>query len=76
MPKITVNGVTLAYELFGKGPPVVWTPWGWAPRNNFSYLVAGRLSANYRVLLWDRRNTGASDVGNIIHPDDPFQHIP
>lgn len=63
MPQIAVNGVTLAYELFGQGPPVVWTPWGWSPRNDFSYLVAGRLSANYRVLLWDRRTTGASDVG-------------
>ena len=62
MPKINVNGVTLAYELFGEGPPVVWTDHGWAPRTEFSYLVAGRLSANHRVLLWDRSNTGASDV--------------
>jgi pimeloyl-ACP methyl ester carboxylesterase len=62
MPKISVNGVTLAYELFGEGPPVVWTPSGWLPRSDFSYLVAGRLSANYRVLLWDRRNTGASEI--------------
>jgi pimeloyl-ACP methyl ester carboxylesterase len=63
MPKITVNGVTLAYELFGQGPPVVWTPAGWFPRNEYSYLLAGRLSTNYRVLLWDRRNTGESDIG-------------
>ena len=70
MPKIRVNGVTLAYELFGEGPPVVWTPSGWSPRNNFSYLVAGRLSANYRVLLWDRRNTGASDIGIEDAPSD------
>jgi pimeloyl-ACP methyl ester carboxylesterase len=70
MPEITVNGITLAYELFGKGPPVVWTPWGWSPRNDFSYLAAGRLSANYRVLLWDRRNSGASDIGIEDAPSD------
>jgi pimeloyl-ACP methyl ester carboxylesterase len=70
MPKITVNGVTLAYELFGQGPPVVWTPAGWFPRNEYSYLLAGRLSANYRVLLWDRRNTGESDIGIEDAPSD------
>jgi pimeloyl-ACP methyl ester carboxylesterase len=70
MPKIEVNGVTLAYELFGQGPPVVWTPAGWFPRIEPSYLLAGRLSANYRVLLWDRRNTGESDVGIEDAPSD------
>jgi 2-hydroxy-6-oxonona-2,4-dienedioate hydrolase len=40
----------------------VWTPGGWFPRNPFTYVFAGRFSANYRVLTWDRRNSGASDV--------------
>lgn len=61
MPKINVNGVTLAYEVFGEGSPFVWTPGGWLPREEGAYFLAGRLSANYKVLIWDRRNSGASD---------------
>ena len=63
MPKANVNGVTIAYEIAGKGPPIVWTPGGWFPRNPFTYTFAGRFSAHYSVLTWDRRNSGASDVG-------------
>jgi pimeloyl-ACP methyl ester carboxylesterase len=62
VPKIKVNGVSIAYEVAGKGPPIVWTPGGWFPRNAFTYVFAGRLSANYQVLTWDRRNSGASDI--------------
>jgi pimeloyl-ACP methyl ester carboxylesterase len=63
MPKAQVNGISIAYEIAGKGPPIVWTPGGWFPRNPFTYLFAGRFSANYAVLTWDRRNSGRSDVG-------------
>jgi pimeloyl-ACP methyl ester carboxylesterase len=71
MPEITANGVKLAYEVFGKGQPVVWSTEGWDPRNSLAYLVAGRLSAHYRVLLWDRRNSGASEVAMV---DTPSEH--
>jgi len=70
MPTINVNGVTLAYEVFGDGPPVVWTGAGWFPRDKLAYLVAGRLSAHYRVLIWDRRNCGASDLAIVDVPSD------
>jgi pimeloyl-ACP methyl ester carboxylesterase len=63
MPRATVNGVSIAYEVAGKGPPIVWTPGGWFPRNPFTYLFAGRFSANHTVLTWDRRNSGRSDIG-------------
>jgi pimeloyl-ACP methyl ester carboxylesterase len=62
MPKIKVRDITLAYEVWGQGTPVVYTPQGWFPRNVFSYIFAGRLSARYTVLLWDRRNSGASEI--------------
>ncbi len=62
MPKIEVNGVEIAYELIGNGSPLVFTPGGWEPREPAVYLVAGRLSAHHRVLLWDRRNCGASGI--------------
>ena len=61
MPKIEVNGVNIAYEILGKGIPIVWTNAGFAQRNPFAYTCAGRLSANNQVLIWDRPNTGQSD---------------
>lgn len=62
MPRMNVNNVTLAYEVLGDGSPIVWTPGAWFPRDNWVYLNAGCLAADYKVLLWDRRNCGASDV--------------
>lgn len=62
MPKKSISGVTLAYELLGDGPTIVWTPGGWFPRNDWSYLNAGCFSSRYQNLLWDRRNCGASDI--------------
>lgn len=62
MPRINVNGVTLAYEVLGDGSPIVWTPGAWFPRDNWVYLNAGCLASRHQVLLWDRRNCGASDV--------------
>ena len=62
MPKITVNGVSLAYEIVGEnGPPVLFQDTV-LPRNPFSYFFAGRMSSSCRVLLLDRRNLGASDI--------------
>ncbi len=73
MPRIKVNDVDLEYELIGEGPTVVWTPGGWIPRDIGVYLFAGRLSRMNRVLVWDRRNCGASD---ILIEDSPNEMIP
>ncbi|MEJ2263512.1 MAG: alpha/beta hydrolase [Anaerolineales bacterium] len=71
MPEIRVNNIELAYEVFGKGAPIVWTPGGRSPRDNWVYLLAGQLSANYKVLIWDRRNgSGASDIAFEEAPSD------
>jgi len=62
MPKITVNGVSLAYEILGKGPPVVFTDGGVdVPKETMRWL-AGRMSLGYKALVYDRRNSGTSDV--------------
>lgn len=61
MPDIEIRGGTIAYDVLGEGEPLVLTPGG-----RFSRQVPGlrplaeRLAERYRVLLWDRRNTGAS----------------
>jgi pimeloyl-ACP methyl ester carboxylesterase len=62
MPKISVNGVNLAYEILGKGSPVVFTPGGFDVPKETSRWLAGRMSLGYRALVYDRRNSGASDV--------------
>lgn len=70
MPTITVNGASIVYEVFGKGPLLVWTEGGRFGRNELSYLVAGHFSRQYSVLIWDRRNGfGASDVALSNSPN-------
>jgi pimeloyl-ACP methyl ester carboxylesterase len=63
---IEIQGGRIAYELLGPadGPPIVLTPGG-----RFSKDVAGLrplaealVDGGMRVLLWDRPNTGRSDV--------------
>ena len=67
---MTVNGASIAYEIFGKGPLLVWTEGGRFGRNELSYLVAGHFSRQYSVLIWDRRNGfGASDVALSNSPN-------
>jgi len=61
MPKIAINDATLVYEVLGQGTPVVFTPGGWndmeIPRQ-----LAEQLSSQHQVLIYDRRNCGASDI--------------
>ncbi len=64
MATCTIDGTMIAYELIGEGQPLVLTPGG-----RFSKDVAGLRELaldlaghGHRVLLWDRPNTGASDV--------------
>ncbi len=70
MPTITVNDVSIAYQIFGEGPLLVWTEGGRFGRNEFSYLVAGHFARQYSVLIWDRRNGfGASSVALSSAPN-------
>jgi pimeloyl-ACP methyl ester carboxylesterase len=63
MTTATVDGLKLRYELLGAGPPLVLTPGG-----RFDLDIPGlrplaeRLAERYTVLLWDRPNSGRSDV--------------
>jgi pimeloyl-ACP methyl ester carboxylesterase len=64
MPTEMVNGLGIAYDIVGEGEPWVITPGGRfskdspGPRELAEALAAG----GHRVLLWDRPNTGASEV--------------
>lgn len=65
MPSIKFDGITVAYEVAGSGTPIVFTPGGAGPRNGFSYSFAGRFSAEYTVVTWDRPNDGQSGLSIV-----------
>jgi pimeloyl-ACP methyl ester carboxylesterase len=62
MPRLEVHGHSLAYEELGHGPPLVLTP---GLRNDRSAVrgMGETLSRSFRVIIYDRLNCGASDVG-------------
>jgi pimeloyl-ACP methyl ester carboxylesterase len=77
VPALDINGGQIAYELLGEGDPLVLTPGG---RFSMEYPgvrpLAEKLAEHYQVLLWDRPNTGTSDVKftgeseSQMHADD------
>lgn len=60
MPKVTVNGLKLYYEIEGDGAPVVLIPgfaagrWIWFKQND-------ELARDFRVIIFDPRGVSASD---------------
>jgi len=72
MPRVEVNGVSLAYELMGSGPAIVWMQGGRSGRDLMRPVAEG-LADEYRCLIYDRRNCGESDI--LIGGDDSEQEI-
>jgi pimeloyl-ACP methyl ester carboxylesterase len=64
MPTAEIDGTMISYEVTGRGTPWVLTPGGrFAKETPGLRELAARLAAHgNRVLVWDRPNTGASDV--------------
>lgn len=62
----TRDGLRLATEAHGEGPPILFSCGYCTTRENFRPLVAPLVEAGFRVLLWDYRGHGESDA-----PDDP-----
>lgn len=64
MPVAEIEGLSVAYEVVGEGSPWVLTPGGRFSKDTPGlHRLAEELSeAGNRVLLWDRPNTGASQV--------------
>jgi len=62
----TRDGLQLATEAHGDGPPVLFSCGYCTTRENFRPQVAPLVDAGFRVLLWDYRGHGESDA-----PDDP-----
>lgn len=59
---VSLNGCDIRFEIHGEGIPIVYTPGGFWPLER-GRAVAERLkSLGYKVLLWDRPNTGESGL--------------
>ena len=65
MPKISVNGLKLYYEIEGNGEPLVLIP-GFASGLSLWSRQVPALSRNFRVITFDPRGICASDK-----PDGP-----
>jgi pimeloyl-ACP methyl ester carboxylesterase len=60
-----VNGVKVAYELHGQGDPVALSPGGrysMDSQQGVRELALALVQGGKRVLIWDRPNTGTSDI--------------
>jgi pimeloyl-ACP methyl ester carboxylesterase len=63
MPTATVRGATVAYEVLGKdGPWLAQSPGGRRPKEEVKAIAQQIADGGFRVLIYDRRNCGASDV--------------
>lgn len=71
MPKVEVNGVELAYEETGSGPPVLLIHGSWGGRVNWAALTP-QLAGALRVVSYDRRGHGESGgepEAGTVHDD-------
>ena len=63
MPVETIRGVNIVYEVIGDhGPWLALTTGGRRGHEEFQPLARKIAAGGFRVLLHDRRNTGASDI--------------
>src|ERR1700712_4076669 len=64
MPVATVDGLGIAYEVVGEGRPWVITPGGRFSKDypGVRQLAEALAQEGNQVLIWDRPNTGASEV--------------
>ena len=72
MATILINGCTIHYEVMGSGQPIVFIPGGRASKD-LVRPVAERMASQYRVVIHDRRNCGASDI--VIAGESSEQEI-
>ena len=62
--RITVNGLSIEYDVIGEGDPVVITPGGRYAKDTpgIRELAEALARGGKKVLIWDRPNCGGSDV--------------
>lgn len=74
MPTATIRGVSINYRLIGESGPALALNTGGRRGHEEFIPLAERLAADgFRVLLHDRRNTGASEI--LIEGDEGEEQI-
>jgi pimeloyl-ACP methyl ester carboxylesterase len=75
MPIEQVNGLAVAYEVIGEGESWAITPGGRFSKDTpgIRELAEALATAGKRVLIWDRPNTGASDLCFTGGSESPMQ---
>jgi len=74
MPIATVRGATIPYEVLGKsGPWFALSPGGRRAKEEVKSLAQRIADGGFRVLIYDRRNCGASDV--VLEGEDSEYEI-
>src|SRR3990170_3928692 len=68
LPKVSANGLSLHYEVYGRGFPVLLTH-GYGAKSHMWEPQVEALSAHHRLILWDMRGHGETDS-----PEDPSQY--
>ncbi|MCM1431481.1 MAG: alpha/beta hydrolase [Muribaculaceae bacterium] len=71
MPKRFVNDTDIMYEAYGRGETIVYLQSVLGGINPGAYYFAGRMSKNFRVIIWDGPNCGQSGV-SIKHTDSEY----
>ncbi|MCX4354872.1 MAG: alpha/beta hydrolase [Oscillospiraceae bacterium] len=62
MPKCFVNDINIWYEAYGSGDTIVYLQSVLGGINPGAYYFAGRLSENFKVIIWDGPNCGQSGM--------------
>src|SRR5574341_448243 len=59
---VNLNGCNIRFEIHGEGIPMVYTPGGFWPLERGRAVAEKLKPLGYKVLLWDRPNTGESGL--------------
>jgi len=59
---VNLNGYDIRFEIHGAGIPIVYTPGGFFPLEQGRAVAESLKALGYKVLLWDRPNSGASGL--------------
>ena len=70
MPTAKVNGAEIYFEESGSGPPIILSPGGLQGVASSYHSVAGALSQEHRVVVYDRRFGGQSRSPLVVQTWD------